>query len=57
MKENTNEEDIAMLTVSHLTKRYGKTEACRDLNFTLEPGTVTVLLGPNGNMQLALCQG
>jgi ABC-type multidrug transport system ATPase subunit len=37
-----------MLTVSHLTKRYGKTEACRDLNFTLEPGTVTVLLGPNG---------
>ena len=37
-----------MLTVSHLTKRYGKTEACRDVSFTLEPGTVTVLLGPNG---------
>ena len=37
-----------MLTVSHLTKRYGKTAACRDVSFTLEPGTVTVLLGPNG---------
>lgn len=37
-----------MLTVSHLTKRYGKAEACRDVSFTLTPGTVTVLLGPNG---------
>ena len=37
-----------MLEVSHFTKRYGKTVACRDLNFTLEPKTVTILLGPNG---------
>ena len=37
-----------MLTVAHLTKRYGKQEACSDVNFALTPGSVTVLLGPNG---------
>ena len=37
-----------MLTVSHLTKKYGKVAACDHVNFTLEPGTLTVLLGPNG---------
>lgn len=37
-----------MLTVDHLTKKYGKTTACNDISFALEPGSVTVLLGPNG---------
>lgn len=37
-----------MLEVSHLTKRYGKVNACDDISFRLEPGSVTVLLGPNG---------
>ena len=37
-----------MLTVSHLTKRYGKLLACNDVDFHLDPGSVTVLLGPNG---------
>lgn len=37
-----------MLTVSHLTKTYGKTTACRDVSFSLDAGSVTVLLGPNG---------
>ena len=37
-----------MLTVSHLTKKYGKLRACDDVNFTLDDGSVTVLLGPNG---------
>ncbi len=37
-----------MLTVSHLTKKYGKLAACNDLCFSLDPGSVTVLLGPNG---------
>ncbi len=37
-----------MLTVSHVTKRYGKVKACNDLSFQLDPGSVTVLLGPNG---------
>lgn len=37
-----------MLTLSHVTKRFGKVVAVNDLSFSLEPGTVTVLLGPNG---------
>lgn len=37
-----------MLDVIHFSKRYGKTIACDDLNFSLPNGTVTVLLGPNG---------
>ena len=37
-----------MLNVSHLTKQYGKVQACQDVSFSLEPGSVTVLLGPNG---------
>ncbi len=37
-----------MLTVSHVTKVYGKTTACSDISFHLDPGGVTVLLGPNG---------
>lgn len=37
-----------MLRVSHLTKRYKKTEAVKDACFELTDGTVTVLLGPNG---------
>ncbi len=37
-----------MLTVSHLTKKYGKALACDDVSFSLDPGSVTVLLGPNG---------
>ena len=38
-----------MLTVSHLTKYYGKNPACADISFSLDPGTITVLLGPNGS--------
>ena len=37
-----------MLSVSHITKKYGKTVACNDLSFTLDRGSITVLLGPNG---------
>lgn len=37
-----------MLTVSHVTKKYGKTIACNDVCFHLDPGSITVLLGPNG---------
>ncbi len=37
-----------MLTVSHLTKRYGSTLAVDDLSFTAEPGRIYGLLGPNG---------
>lgn len=37
-----------MLTVSHVTKAYGKNLACNDVCFHLDPGGITVLLGPNG---------
>ena len=37
-----------MLTVEHVTKKYGKTLACNDISFTLSRGTTAVLLGPNG---------
>lgn len=37
-----------MLTVSHLTKRYGKTAACDDVSLALREGDVNILLGPNG---------
>ena len=37
-----------MLSVSHVTKKYGKVVACDDVSFELPDGSVTVLLGPNG---------
>ena len=37
-----------MLTVSHITKRYGKNLACNDVSFHIDRGSITVLLGPNG---------
>ena len=37
-----------MITVEHLTKRYGPVPAVNDVSFTAEPGLVTGFLGPNG---------
>jgi ABC-type multidrug transport system ATPase subunit len=37
-----------MLQVNHVTKRYGKTTASRDITFFAGDGETTVLLGPNG---------
>ena len=37
-----------MLTVSHVTKKYRKVEANKDINFTIENGQIGILLGPNG---------
>jgi ABC-2 type transport system ATP-binding protein len=39
---------MPVLTVEHLTKRYGNVVAVDDLSFVLEPGTITGFLGPNG---------
>jgi ABC-2 type transport system ATP-binding protein len=39
---------IGMITVEHLTKRYGAQLAVNDVSFTCAPGTVTGFLGPNG---------
>ena len=38
----------AMITVEHLTKRYGDFTAVDDVSFTCKPGLVTGFLGPNG---------
>ncbi|MCA2213996.1 ABC transporter ATP-binding protein [Jidongwangia harbinensis] len=37
-----------MITVEHLSKRYGDHPAVDDVSFTCTPGTVTGFLGPNG---------
>jgi ABC-2 type transport system ATP-binding protein len=37
-----------MITVEHLTRRYGRYTAVDDVSFTCKPGTVTGFLGPNG---------
>jgi ABC-2 type transport system ATP-binding protein len=37
-----------MISVEHVTKRYGKHTAVNDVSFHCEPGTVTGFLGPNG---------
>ncbi len=37
-----------MIEVSHVTKRYGRLEAVRDVSFTIGAGEVVGLLGPNG---------
>src|SRR5258706_6281335 len=36
------------VTVSGLTKQFGRVAAVRDLTFEARPGTVTGFLGPNG---------
>ena len=38
-----------VLTVTSLTKRFGKVSAVQDLSFTVQPGRVTGFLGPNGS--------
>jgi len=37
-----------MISVEHVTKRYGKHTAVNDVSFHCTPGTVTGFLGPNG---------
>jgi len=37
-----------MIEAVNLTKRYGKKTAVDNISFTVEPGTVTGFLGPNG---------
>ena len=41
-------EEISMITVTGLTKRYAERTVVDDVSFALEPGTVTGFLGPNG---------
>ena len=39
---------MAQVSVRGLTKRFGRTDAVRDLTFDVPPGEVTGFLGPNG---------
>jgi ABC-type branched-subunit amino acid transport system ATPase component len=39
----------ALLEVDHLTKRFGGVTAVDECSFTVEAGTITALIGPNGS--------
>src|SRR5437868_3812397 len=41
-------DDVGMIELEHLSKRYGEKLAVDDLTFTVKPGIVTGFLGPNG---------
>lgn len=38
----------AAVVIDHLKKRYGETEAVKDISFQVQPGEIFGLLGPNG---------
>ena len=38
----------AIYTANHLEKKYGGRAALRDVSFSIEPGKLVGLLGPNG---------
>ena len=37
-----------MLKIEHVTKKYGKLTANKDISFSVEDGQIAILLGPNG---------
>ena len=39
---------MSAITVEHLSKRYGRLEALRDVSFEVAGGQTVALLGPNG---------
>ena len=42
-----------MITVKHLSKDFGKTQALKDINLNIEKGEKIVVVGPSGcGMQL-----
>jgi heme exporter protein A len=45
-----------IIETHHLWKRYGKTEALRDINLLIEKGTFLTLFGPNGSGKTTLIQ-
>src|SRR5882672_10349504 len=47
---------MAIVEVSHLTYRYGKFAALRDLDLSIPEGALYALLGPNGSGKTTLLQ-
>lgn len=43
-----------IIEIKELTKTYGKKEALKDINLTIEPGKIYGLLGPNGSGKTTL---
>jgi len=39
---------MSIINVSHISKRFGETQAVNDLSFEVKPGEIFGLLGPNG---------
>ena|GEM_PF-6615520 len=49
MLENTQiKEEIFVIEVKNITKKYGKAIATEDISFTIKEGEIVGLLGPNG---------
>lgn len=44
----------SILQCSHITKKFGSLTALDDVNFTIEPGRIVGLLGPNEAANLHL---
>jgi len=40
--------EMSIINVSHISKRFGETQAVNDLSFEVKPGEMFGLLGPNG---------
>ena len=43
-----------LIEIKDLTKSYGKKQALKDINLTIEPGNIYGLLGPNGSGKTTL---
>ncbi len=39
---------MSMIRTEHLAKSFGELEVLKDINLTVEPGEVVVIIGPSG---------
>ena len=46
--KGTEREDLIMIEISHLVKKYGNHYAVKDLSVRIEEGQIYGFLGPNG---------